>query len=556
MAAVEDVRTIGTGETRGPVDTLGGLLRSAAARLPDRCFVVDGERRLTFAETDRQVDTLASALLARGVGHGDPVALWLPNSAEWLLVALATFRIGAVLVPLNTRYKPTEAEQVLRASRAKVLVLTDHRWNVDYYGAACDIIPELGGSSPGGLTSQKLPHLQHVVAAAAANRLPGTTALEDLLREPVDADAVRAAEQSVRTDDTTLVVYTSGTTGSPKGAMHSHVLIRNCRNIAREMHIEDGDRVLGHMPLYHIAGFCTAFVPSLLQGCTYFSVAHWDPDSVAALIEAERVTVFGGIPTHFIDLADSLTRTPRDTSCLKSAWIGGASVTPVVAARAKQVLQLDALIAVYGMTETTSTTVMSKFEDPIELVCENKGLPVGEFEVAVVDPETGRPRPTGQPGEVRVRGHIVTQGYYHAPEATASAITEDGWFKTGDLGVFDERGYLKIVGRLKDMFIVGGTNAYPAEIEKQLEGLPGVRQAVVVGVPHERLGEVGYAFVQPTDGTAPSADELLAACRTQLADYKVPRYVEFVETFPMTSTGKLERHRLAAEAADRVTGNA
>jgi fatty-acyl-CoA synthase len=533
-------------------DVLAGLLREAAQRRPDRPFVVDGDRRLTFAETDERVDTLASALLARGVGHGDPVALWLPNGVEWLLVALATFRIGGVLVPLNTRYKPTEAEQVLRASRAKVLVLTDHRWNIDFYGAACEIVPELGGSTPGALASAALPHLRHVVAAAASSRLPGTTALDELLAEPADLDAVRTAEAAVRTDDTALVVYTSGTTGLPKGAMHSHVLIRNVRNIAREMHIEDGDGVLGHMPLYHIAGFCTAFVPSLLQACTYYSVPHWEPDAAAALIEAERVAIFGGIPTHFIDLADSLERTPRDTSCLKSAWIGGANVSPAVAARAKEVLQLDALIAVYGMTETTSTTVMSKFEDPIELVCENKGLPVGDFEVAVFDPETGLARSQGQTGEVRVRGHIVTQGYYHAPEATAAAITEDGWFKTGDLGVFDDRGYLKIVGRLKDMFIVGGTNAYPAEIEKQLEALPGVRQAVVVGVPHERLGEVGYAFVQSTDATTPSADDLLAACKKTLADYKVPRYVEFVDTFPMTSTGKLERHRLAAQATASV----
>ena len=534
-------------------DTLAGLLRSAADRHPDRDFVVDGDHRYTFAETDERVDALAAALLARGIGHGDPVALWLPNGIEWLLVALATFRIGGVLVPLNTRYKPGEAEQVLRASRAKVLVLTDHRFNVDYYDAACEIVPELGASTPGALESAALPHLQYIVAAATSSALPGTTPLDDLLGEAATLDAVHTAEAAVQTDDTALVVYTSGTTGLPKGAMHSHVLVRNVRNIVREMHIEDGDRVLGHMPLYHIAGFCTAFVPALLQACTYYAMPQWQPDAAAALIEAERVAIFGGIPTHFIDLADSLERTPRDTSCLKSAWIGGANVSPAVAARAKEVLQLDALIAVYGMTETTSTTVMSKFDDPIELVCENKGLPVGDFEVAVVDPDTDLPRPTGQTGEVRVRGHIVTQGYYHAPEATAAAITQDGWFKTGDLGVFDERGYLKIVGRLKDMFIVGGTNAYPAEIEKQLEALPGVRQAVVVGVPHERLGEVGYAFVQSTGETAPSREDLLAACRKSLADYKVPRYVEFVDTFPMTSTGKLERHRLAAQATESVT---
>jgi fatty-acyl-CoA synthase len=536
-------------------ETLAGLLRAGAHQWPDRTFVVDGDRRLTYPEADARVDALAGALLARGVRRGDPVALWLPNSTEWLLVALAAFRIGAVLVPLNTRYKPREAAQVLRQSQATVLVLTDRRWNIDFYGAACEIAPELGSNVPGELRSESLPHLRHVIAAATSGPLPGTTPLDDLLAEPVDTAAVRAAERAVRTDDTTLVVYTSGTTGVPKGAMHSHVLIENVRNICRAMHIEDGDTVLGHMPLYHIAGFCTAFVPVLLQGGTYYAMPQWDVDAAADLIADERVVIFGGIPTHFIDLAESLTRRPRDTSCLKSAWIGGASVTPAVARRAKEVLQLDALIAVYGMTETTSSTTMCRFDDPIEVVCDNKGLPIGNFEVAVVDPETDRPRPTGETGEVRVRGHLVMQGYYRAPEATAAAITPDGWFRTGDLGVFDEAGYLKIVGRLKDMFIVGGTNAYPAEIEKELEAIPGVRQAVVVGAPHERLGEVGYAFIQTADGTSPSADEVIAACRRDLADYKVPRYVQFVDDFPMTSTGKIERHQLARRAAERVTGD-
>jgi fatty-acyl-CoA synthase len=546
---------VDTVTTEEAADTLGGLLRAAARQWPDRTFIVDGDRRLTFAETDGRVDVLAGALLARGIRRGDPIALWLPNSTEWLLVALAAFRIGAVLVPLNTRYKPREAADVLRRSRATVLVMTDRRWNIDFYGAACDMAPELGSNLPGDLRSDALPDLRNVIAAATSGPLPGTTPLDDLLAEPLDAAAVRAAEEAVTTDDTTLVVYTSGTTGAPKGAMHSHVLVENVRNIARSMHIEDGDRVLGHMPLYHIAGFCTAFVPALLVGGTYYAMPQWEPDAAADLVAEERVTIFGGIPTHFIDLAESLTRRPRDTSCLKSAWIGGASVTPAVARRAKDVLQLDALLAVYGMTETTSSTTMCRYDDPIEVVCENKGLPIGEFEVAVVDPETGRPRATGETGEVRVRGHLVMQGYYRDPEATAAAITPEGWFRTGDLGVFDEDGYLKIVGRLKDMFIVGGTNAYPAEIEKQLEAIPGVRQAVVVGAPHERLGEVGYAFIQPADGAAPSSDEVIAACRRTLADYKVPRHIQFVDDFPMTSTGKIERHQLARRAAERLAGD-
>jgi fatty-acyl-CoA synthase len=207
------------------------------------------------------------------------------------------------------------------------------------------------------------------------------------------------------------------------------------------------------------------------------------------------------------------------------------------------------------MTETTSSTSMCRYDDPIEVVCENKGLPIGQFEVAVVDPETGQARATGETGEVRVRGHLVMQGYYRDPRATAAAITPEGWFRTGDLGVFDEEGYLKIVGRLKDMFIVGGTNAYPAEIEKQLEAIPGVRQAVVVGAPHDRLGEVGYAFIQPAEGAPPSTDDVLAACRRTLADYKVPRHIRFVDDFPMTSTGKIERHQLARRAAEELAGD-
>lgn len=532
--------------------TLGHALRTAAGRWPDRLFVVDGERRLTFRDTDRQVDALANALLARGVRRGDPVAVWLPNSADWLLVALACFRLGAVLVPLNTRYKQREAEQVLQQSRAKVLVLTDNRWSVDYYGMVCGMAPELPHSAPDRLSSASLPDLRSLISASASAPLPGTSALEDLLEEPVDTDVLLKAEAAVVQSDTAVVVYTSGTTGYPKGAMHSHVLVVNCLDIARAMHIESGDRVLGHMPLYHIAGFCTAFVPSILMGCTYYAVAHWKPDDVADLVANARISIFGGIPTHFLDLAESLTRRPRDTSCLKSAWIGGATVTPDIARSSREILQLDALQAVYGMTETTSTTTLSRFEDPLDVVCENKGVVVGDFEVAVVDPESGEPRRVGEPGEVRVRGHVVMQGYYRDPEATAVAVTPDGWFRTGDLGVFDDAGYLKIVGRLKDMFIVGGTNAYPAEIERYLQSQPGVRQAIVVGVADRRLGEVGYAFIQPVEGASLRESDVLEACRRELADYKVPRYVQITDEFPTTSTGKIQRHALARDATEAV----
>jgi fatty-acyl-CoA synthase len=243
-------------------------------------------------------------------------------------------------------------------------------------------------------------------------------------------------------------------------------------------------------------------------------------------------------------------------SCLKSAWIGGAPVTPDVALAAKQELGLQALQAVYGMTETTAATVFSEFDAPLEVLCENKGRPIGEFEVAVVDPASGRALGTDEVGEVRVRGHIVMQGYYRNPLATAEAITPDGWFRTGDLGVIDAQGYLKITGRLKEMFIVGGSNAYPAEIERIVQGLPEVKQAVVVGVPDRRLGEVGFAFVQLHDGQSIAREALVSRCRAAMADYKVPRHVQFVDDFPRTTTGKIQRFVLQQQAREQLAAQA
>jgi fatty-acyl-CoA synthase len=279
---------------------------------------------------------------------------------------------------------------------------------------------------------------------------------------------------------------------------------------------------------------------------------QWVPDEALDTIERERVTIFGGIPTHFIDCLDAIRRRPRDVSCLKSAWIGGAPVTPDVAMAAKQELGLKALQAVYGMTETTAATVFSEFDAPLEVLCDNKGRPIGEFEVAVVDPASGRSLAAGEVGEVRVRGHLVMKGYYRNPTATAEAITPEGWFCSGDLGVIDEQGYLKITGRLKEMFIVGGSNAYPAEIERIVQGMPEVKQAVVVGVPDRRLGEVGYAFIQLHEGQTLAPEVLTARCRALMADYKVPRHVRIVDDFPRTSTGKIQRFVLQQQARERL----
>ncbi|MCX7231045.1 MAG: AMP-binding protein [Burkholderiales bacterium] len=531
--------------------TIGEALRGTARRFPDRAALVGMGTTVSFAELDRAADEVAHGLRALGVARGDQVALWLTNCPEWVVCWMACTRLGAVLVPINTRFKPDEVEYILGQSDARVLIAMDRYWDIDYLGMIRAMVPELAAATPGALTSARFPELRAVVLWGELES-PGTTHLAALRRAGAARMAAGDTLAPVDADDPVIIVYTSGTTGHPKGAMHGHVVMRNAANIARVMHIEPGDVLLGHMPLYHVAGAFTACIPTVLLGCTLVTMPQWSPDEALEVIERERVTIFGGIPTHFIDCLDAIRRRPRDVSCLKSAWIGGAPVTPDVAMASKTELGLRALQAVYGMTETTAATVFSEFDAPLEVLCDNKGRPIGDFEVIVADPIQGHALPVGAVGEVRVRGHIVMKGYYRNPKATAEVITADGWFRTGDLGVFDEAGYLKITGRLKEMFIVGGSNAYPAEIERLLQGIAEVKQAVVVGVPHRRLGEVGYAFVQLHEGATLSAEALVALARPMMADYKVPRHVSFVDEFPRTTTGKIQRFALQKQARERI----
>ena len=527
--------------------TIGSALRDTVERRPDKIAVIGMGQRLTFAELNRMVDTFAEGLIDLGIRRGDHVALWMTNCPSWVMVWIAASRIGAVLVPINTRFKRDEAQYILRQSDAKALIAMDEYWSIDFLAMIGEMIPGMAEMTPGSLRSPHLPELRSVILWGDEAR-PGAFSIADVMGRGRSKNALAAVEKETRADDPVIIVYTSGTTGHPKGAVHGHVVLRNAANVARVMHIEEGDIILGHMPFYHVAGAFTAILPTLMLGCTLVTMPHWVADEGLDLIEKERITIFGGIPTHFIDCLDALRRRPRDMSSLKSAWIGGAPVTPDVARATLSDMKLRSLQAVYGMTETTAATVFSEADAPLEILCDNKGRPIGEFEVRVCDPETGQPRPTGEPGEIWVRGHIVMQSYYKNPQATAEVMTPDGWFKTGDLGVFDEQNYLKITGRVKDMFIVGGSNTYPAEIERILQARPAVKQAVVVGVPDRRLGEVGYAFVELHEGADETIAGLSAYCKGAMADYKVPRYIEFVSEFPRTTTGKLQRFVLDERA--------
>ncbi len=530
--------------------TIGQALRRSAQSWPDNDFVIGMGKRLSYAEFDAQVDRLALGLLGLGVVRGDHVACWLTNSPAWLLTWFACCRIGATVVSINTRYKIAEVEYILRQSDAKVLVAMPYYWNIDYLEMLRGMAPVFEDAVPGRMQVAALPQLRAVVLWDDVEH-PGTISQSALMAASRDRADLAAAEALVRTEDPVIIIYTSGTTGQPKGAMHCHAVLIEGQNIANAMHMEAGDKVLGHMPLYHVAGSVATTLPAMQNGCSLVTMDEWDAAKALDLIERERIAIMGGIPTHFFDLLSQPGVEARDTHCLKTAWIGGAPVTPAIARRVKTTLHFEALQAVYGMTETMGMTTLSAFDAPIEVTCENKGKPIGDYEIGVFDPETGVKKAMGEDGEIWVRGYLVMQGYYKDPEATRAAITPEGWFRTGDLGQMDRDGYLKITGRAKEMFIVGGSNAYPAEIERFLETCGAIYQAVVCGVPDARLGEVGFAFVMPAPGASLRQGDVISHCRGAIADYKVPRYIQIVDDFPRTSTNKIQRYLLQQEALGR-----
>ena len=346
--------------------TLGGALSQSAARSPDRAAIIDGAERISFRQFDRLVDALAHGLLDQGIQRGDSVALWMTNCASWVICWVACARIGAVVVPINTRYKVDEVEYILRQSDARALILMDTMWDIDYLAMARRIIPEIDGARDAVVRSPNLPQLQRVILWKD-RRAQGFLCLNDLTARGETLLAQGAQLAPANPADPIIIVYTSGTTGHPKGAMHNHIILRNIANVARVMHVEAGDVVLGHMPFYHVAGAFTEAGLSILMGCTLVPLPHWIADEALDVIEQQRVNIFGGIPTHFVDCIDAIRRRPRDTSSLKSAWIGGAPVTPDVAMAAMRELKLQALQAVYGMTETTASTTFSEFDAPLGL---------------------------------------------------------------------------------------------------------------------------------------------------------------------------------------------
>jgi fatty-acyl-CoA synthase len=521
----------------------GDLTDAAAARWGDREALVFRDRRYSFAQLAAEVDRVARGLIRAGVRPGDKAAIWLLNCPQWIFAMFALAKIGAVHVPINTRFRTVDLAQVLERSNASTLITHDVSGPVDYLAMVREVA-----------TSARLPDLERVIVLGDG-RYPGAWSWQELLDAgcTVDAAALAARAAAVQPTDSVFIMYTSGTTGFPKGVMRDHFLLEHLTDRYRRLLSSERDVFLNYLPLFHIFGYIEGPLGSMLVGYRQVLTDTFDPDEALDLIEREGVTHVDGFETHLKLLIDAQETRPRNLSTLRTGVIAGgsASATPLVY-RAHKVLAPLRHLTAYGMTEVGATISLSRLDSTEEQACEASGAPCEGFDVRVIDPETGREQPRGTPGEVVVRTRYLMQGYYRDPEATARAVDADGWFHTGDAGILRPDGHLRFVGRYKDMIKVGGENVDPTEVESYLGTYPGVSQAAVVGYPDARLGEVGVAFIQTVPAADVAPDGLIAFCRGRIASFKIPRHVFVVDELPMTSSGKVQKARLRDAARERL----
>jgi acyl-CoA synthetase (AMP-forming)/AMP-acid ligase II len=518
------------------------LLRSSAERFSSREAIVDGDVSLTFPELAARAQEAARAFMAIGIERGDRVAIWAPNVWEWVVAALGLQSAGAVLVPLNTRFKGNEAGYILRKSGARALITITGFLDTDYVSLLRDAVD----------VTADLPDLATIVVLRG-DAPAGTISWDDFLGRaaevsPEDADA-RAL--SVEPGDLSDVLFTSGTTGHPKGAMLTHgQTLRAFRDWSEVVGLREGDRYLVVNPFFHAFGYKAGWLSSLMMGATVLPHPVFDAEQVLRRIPVDRVSVLPGPPALYQTILNHPAIGDHDLSSLRLS-VTGAAPTPVeLILRMRKELTFDTIITGYGLTEACGIATMCRYDDDPETIATTSGRAIPGVEVLVVD-EHGAEVPRGEPGEVVIRGYNVMSGFFDEPDESAEAIDADGWLHTGDIGVMDERGYLRITDRSKDMFIVGGFNAYPAEIENLLLRHEAIAQAAVIGIPDERLGEVGMAYVVLRPEREATADEIIAWSRDEMANYKVPRAVELVDELPLNASGKVLKYQLRERAQRR-----
>ncbi|MCB0217112.1 MAG: AMP-binding protein [Caldilineae bacterium] len=546
-------------------ETVDDCFRASVARYPDREAVIalPQARRLSYRELDREVQRLAKGLMAIGVARGDRVGIWSTNTLEWVLLQLATARIGAVLVNINPAYRIAELEHALRLARVQTLCLIPAFRRSDYVDMVNRLCPELAGCAPGALHSERLPELRNVVVyepedpSATRRPLPGYRTWPELLDagEALTDGAIQARATELDFDDTINIQFTSGTTGFPKAVMLSHHnIVNNASQVAGCLRFGPEDKLCVPLPFYHCFGMVLSNLMCFSSGAALVIPAeHFEAGAVLRAVSQERCTALHGVPTMFVAELEHPDFGDCDTSSLRTGIMAGAPCPPELMRKVIGTMGIRDILIAYGMTEASPVTHITRPDDAFDTRVETVGTNLPHLEVKLVDSETGVTLPRGAQGELCFRGYGVMRGYFDNPEATAKTIDPAGWLHSGDLGTMDEAGYVRITGRLKDMIIRGGENIYPAEIEAFFYGHPQVAEIAVFGVPDPRLGEEVGAFVKLHEGERVDPEQLRDFARERIAHYKVPRHIWIVDEFPMTVTGKIQKFRMREMAAERLS---
>ena len=529
-----------------------------AEEFPDQyCFkytTLDYTR--TYAEFREDVDRFAGALVSLGVRPGSKVAVWATNVPAWFLSFWAATKIGAVLVTVNTAYKIHEAEYLLRQSDTHTLIMIESCLDSNYKEIIQTLCPELASAKPGqALHCKRLPFLRNVITVGFS--MPGCLTFDEAMAryELVPRREVQRLAANVRPDDVCNMQYTSGTTGFPKGVMLTHYnVVNNGKCIGDRMGLSTADRMMIQVPMFHCFGMVLSMTASMTHGATICPMPYFSAKSSLACITQEKITCFNGVPTMFLAMFNHPDYRKTDFSHMRTGIMAGAGCPPELMKRAADPNEMNmrGIVSVYGQTESSPGSTMSSWTDPIDVRTETVGYAFPHIQCKIIDPETGESLGPGQNGEFCSRGYNTMKGYYKMPAATKDAVDADGWLHSGDLACFDENGNYRITGRIKDMIIRGGENLYPKEIEEFILTHPKVSDCQVIGVPDKRYGEEALACVILKDGEALTEPELRSFITASLARHKVPRYIEFVESFPMNAAGKILKYKMREEAVKRL----
>jgi fatty-acyl-CoA synthase len=517
-------------------ETIGHNLDRTIVRVPGAEALVSAHQgvRYTYEEFGQAVDRLAGGMLAGGLRRGDRVGVWSPNRAEWALVQYATAKLGVILVNINPAYRASELEYVLGQSGTRWIFAAPECKGSDFVEMVASV-------------RDALPALERAVFF-------GTAEWEEISSGGASADEVRAKMDELDFDDPINIQYTSGTTGFPKGAtLTHHNILNNARLVASMLHYTEADRICLPVPLYHCFGMVMGNLGATTNGaCMVYPADTFDPEATLRACQDERCTSLYGVPTMYIAMLAHPEFDSLDLGSLRTGIMAGSPCPIEVMKRVSEEMGIREISIAFGMTETSPVTTFVRTDDTLENRCSTVGQVMPHTEIKIVDPDTGLAVPRGQPGEFLARGYVVMRGYWNEPERTAEAIDSARWMHSGDLATMDEGGYVRVVGRIKDMILRGGENVYPREIEEFLYSHPQIADVQVIGVPDERYGEQIMAWVVARGGAELTEDEIKDFCRGQIAHFKVPRYVKFVSEFPMTVTGKVQKFKMREAAIDEL----